>query len=1113
MLRLALTLLMLAFCLAPLWAAPQVVQTLVEVGKGGLPSQIRAPSLKASLLTGPMALSLEEGGKPLPQPAAGLTLSLRHGRDLYPFLDLTLSNTSAKSRSVSVILTFLLRPQADQLFFPATDLAHEPLVPGEKPRDYGYAFGGIATALPLGQLYSAKQDWGLAFFQELGLLIEPWVVNVAPDKRGTAVTIALPIDVAPGETQRRRVYFAATQGDWRPALGAVLAQFPRAFVPTHPEAVGLDGPFVCSGGTPPDDQIADWQRQGCKVVEIHCTMPFYGDYVPARDVWTPLIDDTWHTLKTHLKPEERPADSDWRGIIAAVEKQNPPAMTVAKVNDYVDRLHAHGMKGLIYYNPTEAWAPWAAEKFHDDMRYDAHGQFLPTWYESSQMIPDVDRPWGKHVLDQIRGELAAYPKLDGVFFDQSAGGGHDLTILCHEASKFVRARGGLCWWNGPYNMELAALADGMMTEGGGSDTYRSLTDIIQYYGLAGKSCVSLGSATPAGYAEMLSRGVQPQPITGLQEELSQRWSPLFQWMRGRQWVLEAHALDPVPGFETNVYRVAGGNVAVTLVPEKVWAWQPQAAYDLPVTVRLPEAKAIKAAYLLSPDWRGYHKLPLQRKADTLQVTVPRVRWAGMIVLAKSGVFPALEGPLHVVQGQAAQVRFVVDNWQAEPVAVDAHLTSGSTKASLRGQAAPGASLSMALELPAPAAGETTVALDVAGTVVGAALPALAELPVDASVIIALSAPARVQDDEALALQVRVLSHLPALRSANSGERLALTLQSPLAEMDAGQQRALAAFAPRPERMTALDLKLKPVRAGEGTVTVTARRGQSIVATAEQPLQVVATALSPEGLKHVLVAVLELESFGVDGGNYAHKPVTINGVAIGDLPSRAGDSWMPTAMPLPDEAVQALREHNEIAIDNTVADAFKVRNLRLLLTMRGGLLVVSATDRGVYTGWADWLYGEGKQFAAGQPLTGMRADLRIDPSRREKYDWFFGTPQSGTLRLQVAGSDAGQYAHKPVSVNGFVLGDLPAAPQEWTEVALPLTAEALAHLQTNNLVQIENSAPADAFKVRRARLEIVNTERQAFAAKVDEGVYTSCGWEFAEGVIGSPITLRLVFRGE
>ena len=1127
MTRLLLALMPLAVCMAPLCAAPPVIQTVLEVGKSGLPAQITAPSLKTPpLLAGPMTLALTEGkdalalpplaaAEPnvfeLPQPVAGLALSLRYGGDRYPFVEITVGDTrapgtGAPTRRVTVSLTMSLPPQADQVFFPATDRAHEPLTPGDKPREYGYAHGGIQTALPLGQLYSAKQDWGLAFFQELGLLVEPWRVTLsrAQVSAPTEVTIALPLTVASGQGARRRVYFAATQGDWRPALGAVLAQFPQAFVPPHPEAVGLDGPFVCSGGTPPDERLADWRGQGCNVVEIHATFPFYGDYVPTREMWTPLIDDTWHNLRATIPEGERPAESDWRGIVAAVEQKHPPAMTAAKVRDYIERLHAHGMKGLIYYNPTEAWIPWAEEHFHGDMRFDAQGKPLPTWYESSCMVPDVTRPWGKHMIEQIKGELAAYPKLDGVFFDQSASGGHDLTVLCHEASEIVRARGGLCWWNGPYNMELAALADGMMTEGGGSSTYRSLTDISQYYGLAGKSCVSLGAATPAGYAEMLSRGVQPQPVGGSYDDLKQRWSPLFRTLRGRQWVLEAHALDPVPGFESNIYRVTDGNVAVTLVPERVWQEEPAVAYDVPVTVRLPEASAIKAAYLLAPDWRGYHKLALLRRGNVLTFTVPRVKWAGLVVLAKTGVFPAVEGPLHVVRGQKTQARYIVDNWTAQPVSADLLVKSGAVETRVQGQARPGASVGAALELPASEA--ATLVLDATGKLSSGDLPPVAELAVEPPVALMLSAPERVLDDETADLRIAVLSHLPA------GTKLALSLQSRVVRLGGrDHERSLSAFTPRAESLTLCDVPLEAIRAGEGLIAVTARRGEDVVARAERPLRVVATALGPEALGHIQSAVLEFEIFGADGGGYAHKPVSLNGVVIGDPPTGSGDSWHPATLALPADALKAIAEHNEITIDNKVGDAFKVRNFRLLLTMRGGILAVSQTDAGTYTGWTDWLYGEGKQFAAGEPMAGIRVDLRIDPSRREKYEWFFGTPQSGKLVLEAFGVDGGVYAHKPISVNGAVIGDLPSAGSPWTEISLPLTADALAQLQTRNAVRIENSKPIDAFKVRRLRLEIVNTAGKAWTTETDEGPYTSCGWDFAEGKVGSPISSDLVFR--
>lgn len=1087
-------------------AVPSMPDTLWQLGKDGLPAQLRANTPGAPpLLRAPLQVALTEQGQPLALPAAGLASEFRMGRALFPYLELSLRNTSARPRTVTAALSLRLARGASDVFFPASASAHEPLARDEKPRVYGYAYGGISTAMPLGQVYSRPRDWGLAFFQEFGLLVEAWRVTLTPGPEGVTVTIALPMSLPAGQSARRRVYFAATPGDWRPALGAVLAQFPQAFVPPHPQAVKLDGPFVCSGGTPPDKNLAAWREQGCKVVEIHATFPFYGDYIPGATPWTTLLDDTWHTLKTQLPPAERPADSDWRGIVAAVQKQHPPDMTADRVRDYIARLHAQGFKGLIYYNPTEAWAPWAEERFRDDVRRDASGQPVPTWYESSCMVPDLGRPWGQHMIAQLKGQLQAYPQLDGVFFDQSATGGHDLTLLCHEATKLVRARGGLCWWNGPYNMELAALADGMMDEGGGTGTYRPLTALIQYYGLAGKPCVSLGSPSPEAYAEMLAHGIQVPAVIGY-ESLGSRWRPLFRWMLGRQWVLDAHALAPVPGMAANIYRVAGGNVAVTLVPEDAWAGEPPTAHNLPVTVKLPEAAAIKAAYLLAPDWRGYHKLPLKRQGNTLQFAVPRVHWAGLVVLARTGVFPALEGPLHVVQGQAGSMRYVVDNWTAQPVAADLRLRSGAAEATLRAQVKPNGSAATVVALPAAPAAAKTVALDVTGKLSAGDLPPVAEVAVDPPVMVALTVPPRLRDDEIATATVSLLSHLPA------GERLSVALTSTLVEVaDPARARQLADLAPPADVPSRQEVKLKARRGGEGTVAVTVQRGADVVAHAEQPLQVVATALSPNGLQHLQAATLELEVFGSDGGTYAHKPVSVNGVVVGDLPTGFGDSWHAVALPLPEAAVKALAAQNAITIDNKVGDAFKVRNLRLVLTLRGGLQAVSQTDTGAYTGWVDWPYGEGKQFPAGEPLTGMRADLRLDPNRQEKYDWFFGTPQRGRLVVEVFGADTGQYAHKPVSVNECLLGDLPGAPNEWTEKSLALTPEALAKLQVNNTVRIENSQPADAFKVRKLRLEIMNIAGETWTTVLDEGSYTSCPWDFAEGKILSPIVSKLTFR--
>ncbi|MBM3473031.1 MAG: hypothetical protein FJX75_07190 [Armatimonadetes bacterium] len=1108
-------------CATGATADPGWSRTLVEPdAKTGLPARIvGTPAKGGNLLVATATLTLSEGGKELPAVAfakagqamwsakateGGFKVTLTYGTAATGFVELALANTSDKARSLACTLALPIRPEADRAFFPAGHDPRPALAVGAPAVTYGYQAGGIGTAMPLAQVYCEAGDWGLAAFGEIGALVEPMRVSVARTKQETRAEVTFDLPLPANGQATRRLYFAATRGDWRPALGAVLASFPAAFEPQNPDVTPLHGPFVCSGGTPPNEQIEDWYAQGCRAVEIHCTFPFYGEYVPTRDVWTPLVDDQWHSLKISVPADQRPPETaSWQALRDFVEQRNPPTMTRAAVNDYIDRLHAHGMKGLIYFNPTEAWAPWAAATFPDDRYLGPGGKPLPAWLESSAMIPDKNRPWGKYLLEQVRGELEIYPKVDGVFFDQSAGGGHNLAELCAEACSIVRARKGVCWWNGPYNMELAALADGMMTEGGGTDTYRESTEIIQYYGLAGKPIISLGPANTAGYAEVLVHGVIPQPVSRAQTEMGERWFPLFGWLRNRSWVLEAHAFEAPPEVQANLFRVPGGNLVAPIVQDPA-ARSSRVLFDLPITVRAPEVRDTHAVYLLAPDLRGYHKLPFARDdggsaktAGTLRVTVPRLGPAALLVLAKTGVFAALDGGLHVVEGTQPTARLAFDNWTPKPV----ELVLRTDNAQKTQQLASGATITTECPIESVGgAGERVVlpsAAKLGGTEMGPT-----ELWVDPALVLVPEAPAEMRDDETLVLRAKLLSHLPVattvhLEAAGKGWQL----------------DAPADFTANPDRAMEVQLRGRPSLAGETSISVKATAGE-VAATATVPVRVMATALAPGGLEKVRAAELVLDVFGVDAGAYEHKPVSINGVEIGNLPQGSGDVWADgKTLPVPRAAMKALREQNDVAIDNQVGDAFKVRNLRLVLKLKGGITAVSGIDRGVYTGLRGWLHDEGKLFDSGQPLTGMRLTIPLDPNRRERYEEQFGTPMSGKLLIDINGSDGGIRAHKPVSINGCVIGDLPQAGDPWTPSELPLTPEALASLMARNEVTIENSEPADAFKVRNARIEIENTEGRKFVTGTETGAYTSVGWEFAEGTVGSPIRFELRFADQ
>jgi hypothetical protein len=115
----------------------------------------------------------------------------------------------------------------------------------------------------------------------------------------------------------------------------------------------------------------------------------------------------------------------------------------------------------------------------------------------------------------------------------------------------------------------------------------------------------------------------------ISHQLDLKYRPLLTLMRGRHWLLTAHALRLPEGMEGNIFRTPDGDYYVTVV-------NPQASqlaggalpslfqYDLPVEVVLPSdaagaAEAAEAAvthcYLLSGDYFGVNESILQNDYD------------------------------------------------------------------------------------------------------------------------------------------------------------------------------------------------------------------------------------------------------------------------------------------------------------------------------------------------------------------------------------------------------------------------------------------------------------------------------------------------------------------
>jgi hypothetical protein len=110
--------------------------------------------------------------------------------------------------------------------------------------------------------------------------------------------------------------------------------------------------------------------------------------------------------------------------------------------------------------------------------------------------------------------------------------------------------------------------------------------------------------------------------------------------------------------------------------------------------------------------------------------------------------------------------------------------------------------------------------------------------------------------------------------------------------------------------------------------------------------------------------IAMETFGVDGGEWGRKMLSINGVPVGELPALGSDLWRPVSLQLPSKCIASLSKGASAVIacsaDNT--DSFKVRHLRLVATFPDGR-VVSGQPTSTLTSTPRWQFTEGVVFSS------------------------------------------------------------------------------------------------------------------------------------------------------
>jgi hypothetical protein len=1026
-------------------------------------------------------------------PASGVQVAIEclAGADLE--FRVTLVAEEGPRQEAAIELVLPLRKQALRGLFPSmTDHCD---IDFTRRETFGFRSAGTSLVMPVGILYEPQADWGLTACAEFRLPTRGFEMAIEPGEPASLRVARTGLRLEPGRPVTVSLILAGHEGDWRPGLGRVLERFPEFFVVADERVPDLHGAFVCSGPTDPDDgQVEDWADQGVRTVEVHGTLPWYGTHLPVAETWTAFADDQWHTLKLATDPNKPTANAPWPALHAYVQSKVPPTMSVARINDFIERLHQRGMYALMYFNPTEAWQPWIVDTFRSALVQDGKGEFIPVWYESYLLCPDPDSPWGQYLVGQFEKMMDLYPKADGFFMDQStydtfdlahddgwslSGGqtgyrlGWAIDQLSERLRKLAKARGKFLWWNGPYNSDIAYYAEGMMAEAGGADSRA-----IQYLAIGGRAGCSLSVRDELSFQNCVAYGLFPTRVaTPELRALAARYRPVFELFKGKCWELAAHALELPPGVEGNCYRRPNGDVLVTMVTQGR-AWDGKAFdLNLPLVVRLPDAADFRAAYLLSPDLLGRRRLPSERAENELRLRVPRHQTVSAVLLAKAGQHLSVQGPLVCAQGQSCAAMVVAED-----------LGTGQTAQK---------PLQVAAALEAQEARLSVVASVSLG---GRELSDTFEFYIEKPLALALDFPAEVRQGQPTAGRLQVANSTTATQAVSLG----------LGCVTASIEPAEVRLEVPPGEARTVPVTVTAARAGPATLKAVLNQGQESI---ERPFEVLGTVASPSALRNILSARLEFEVFGSDAGKYANKPVFLNGVRIGLLPQH-GDTWGAAAVQLPREAVATLAADNELRVENEPGDAFKLARFQLRLCLRNGNYLVSERNEGVFTGWRDWAFGEGQCFDPGTPMTGIHVRIPMDPNSQEVCEDRIGRVLSAELTMELAGSDAGVYTDKPVVLNGVPLGMLPSAPDAWSARTMPLPQEAIDVLGFTNAVSIANSEPKDAFKVRKLQLRLRTEGGREVRSDLDPGVYTSVDWLHAEGKIGMPIEveLRLGRRG-
>ena len=602
-------------------------------------------------------------------------------------------NASDVARGVNIYFLFPCLKQDSYVFVPHHQA---PL----SPQDFAcklYIYGGdqyrgelgISLSLPSATVYDPKKDYGLTFvapFETPKPQLHFIFLRDAPSCSFILKYAHLKLD-GKGEASAS-TFIVPHEGDWRPGLKWMLNKYSDYFSVKNERVFETEGAMICAPRQP-EEVIKQLREEGLGWQELQDVN------LRGQTLETPEEIQRADTITLDRLPQlvDR--------LIRALEYKKeihhlqedplPKREAVEAIREYIKTLHRHGVAVFLYFHPTFCGDELALKRFNESIVKEYNGKpFMPGYGFFFLMNPDPAYPWAHHVMEAAQRLLEDFPECDGFFIDELHYRTFDfahqdgvtmlgdkpcymlgfamekiIAELCHH----LHEHGKAVWANGPTSIEVVKYVDGIMAES--SDRWLGY---MQYMGLA-KPIIAL----PPGYSRIritppaeterylkmcLKCGAQlsarreprarakglavPEDTDQSNQFLVKAYRPLLDLIKGRRWVLNAHALELPDGTTGNIFQVRGGHYAVPVVTfEKSILDEPSYSKDLNVKVRLEDANEITNAYLLSVDYEGWYELVFQRDGEEISIDIPKHSTASLILLTKKGFQPPNGTPLIV----------------------------------------------------------------------------------------------------------------------------------------------------------------------------------------------------------------------------------------------------------------------------------------------------------------------------------------------------------------------------------------------------------------------------------------------------------------------------------